>query len=124
MLAELRAVRARMSEFAGLLAGGLINNTLAVETATVPADGVITRQWHVAAGALEVSPLGDNPVTVVASGPSSSAPAGGTGVYVVAAGATRTIAVASRQVTLYGTAGDLVSFQAFTGAVRPASGGG
>jgi hypothetical protein len=53
----------------------------------------------------------------------SSAGAGnvpsGTGTALIPGGASDVVPVASRQFTIYGTAGDRVSFQAYTTAAQP-----
>lgn len=119
MLQELRHMRQSMTEFTAELAGQIVNNVLAVETAQFASDGSpIFRSWHVAAGAIEVT-AGGHAVTVVAAGPAAVAPTVGVGVFVVPANTTRTVSLASRQVTLYGNIGDTVSFQVFTPGPRP-----
>lgn len=122
-LQEIQLLRQTMTDFAAQLAGRMVNKVLTVETRAFPADGSpLTWQFQVAAGAIEVQPLGTNAVTVDASGPSSAGPVVGVGVSVVQPNVgPRTVALASRQVTLYGTAGDRVSVQVFAGAIQPSS---
>jgi hypothetical protein len=125
LLAELRHFAQTSTEFMQRLAGQSVNNVLDVFTATFAADAsglvFITRDYNVAAGCIQVSNLAaaGHFITVVAGSPGQSAPPGGTGVYLVDGGTTRTIALASRVVTLWGTAADKVSFQVFTAAVAP-----
>lgn len=122
LLAELRASTQRMTEFAELLAGQAVNHTLEVWSGVFPADGIISRDYSVAAGAIRVrNRSAANTVTVSSAGPQSSTPTG-LGTAVVPIGAVETVPLASRQVTLYGTAGEAVSLQVFTSAVRPVTG--
>jgi len=113
------------TEFMERLAGQAINHVLEVFTATFPVGGQISRDYAVAAGAVEVNNLAAaaNIVTVSSGSPGELAPTGGVGVYLVAGGTSRTVAIASRQFTLYGTEGDEVSVQVFTAGLRPAAGG-
>ncbi len=122
LMDELRHYAQTMTEFAARLGGRLVNNVLAVETCIVDAVATpVAREWGVAAGCVEVSNLSDaNTLTVVAAGAGAAAPASGMGVYRVRPNTTRVVAVASRQVTFYGTAGDVFCYQAFTAAPQPA----
>lgn len=120
LLAEFRHLSQTMTNFTERFAGRIVNHTLLVETVTFDSAATpVTRAWHVAAGCIEVSNPGDNTVTVSSAGPSSAAPTAGVGVYVVPAGTTRVVALASTQVTLYGTAADTVSVQVFTAPAQP-----
>jgi hypothetical protein len=120
LLESLRHQAQTTTEWMERLAGQAINNVLEVWSGTFDTTGVITREYSVAAGAIEVSNLGvaANLVTVSSSAPGSGAPSG-TGTYVIAGATRRTIALASRTVTLYGTAGDRIAFQVFTAGPRP-----
>lgn len=124
LLEALRHQAQTTTEFMERLGGQIINNVLDVFTATFATDGVITREYNVAAGSVEVcNDLNTNTVTVSSApaggGIAGSAPGGGTGVFKVKGGATRTVALASRTLSLYGTSGDTISVQVFTAAVRP-----
>lgn len=114
LLDEFRAYAQTHTDFMARLAGGIVNDVLGVETVTFDAAGVIARQWKVAAGSVEVCNLSSDPVTVVAGGPGPGAPNVGVGVSVVPAGAIRIVNLGARQMTIYGTAGDQVSYQAVT----------
>lgn len=120
LLQQLEHYAQTTTEFAAQLAGQAINDTLEVFTGVIPAEGFFTREYGVAAGSIEVSNWGvaANFMTVTSGGPSGSVPVG-TGSYVIAGGQSRTVALASRQFTIWGTIGDKVAFQVFTGAVRP-----
>jgi hypothetical protein len=122
LLAAFRAHAQTMTEFAERLQGRLVNHVLEVATCVFDSSATpVARQWKAAAGCVEVSNFSAAGVlTVHAAGPTGSAPSSGVGVYRVPAGATRVVAVASRQVTFYGAAGDAFSFQAFTAAPTPA----
>lgn len=118
LLAELRDYHQRSTEWMARIAGGIVNDVLSVETATFGADGVIHRSWHVAAGIVEVRNLSTSAeVTVTSSGPSSTAPASGVGVSVVPAEDVQYVGLASHQMTLYGTEGERVCWQAYTRGV-------
>jgi hypothetical protein len=115
LLAAFRHMAQSTTDFMARIASGIINDVLVVETATFPADGIVHRQYGVAAGVIEVRNLAaTNVVTVSSSGPSSAAPSGGVGVYKVPGGVESEIHLASHQVTFYGTSGDSVSFQVLT----------
>jgi hypothetical protein len=119
MLAAFREYAQTHTDFMARLAGNIVNDTLQVLTATFDSTGVITRDFHVAVGSLEVENLGTHIVTVVNSGASSGPPTGGIGVRVVPANARRLVPIASRVWTVYGTAGDQVSLISYTTAARP-----
>lgn len=121
LLTEVRLMRAQFTALAAELQGRVTNDVLAVATRVFDASGYVAEQFRVAAGSISVD-AGAHAVTVAAAGPSSAAPAVGTGVYVVPANTHRTIPLASRQVTLYGTSGDSISYAVFAGAVSPVAG--
>ena len=123
MLAAFRHFAQTMTEFTERLAGQAINHTLEVFAGTFDATGQITRDYNVAAGAITVNNLGaaGHIITVSSAGPGAGAPPGGTGVYFVDGGTTRTIPLASRVFTLYGTNADKVSFSVYTAAAQPVS---
>ena len=122
LLDAFRNAAQTMTEFAERLQGRLVNHVLEVGTWVFDANATpVFRQWHAAAGCVEISNFSAAGVlTVVAAGPGAGAPTSGIGVYRIPAGVTRVVAVASRQVTVYGTAGDAFSRQAFTAAPTPA----
>lgn len=120
---ELRHAATTLTEFSARLAGQIINDVLQVATGTFDTSGLIALQFQAAAGSIEVCNNSTHTVTVASRGAEAGgvAPAAGIGVYQVAAGATRLVNVASHQITLYGTAGDTISWQVFTkgGLSRP-----
>jgi hypothetical protein len=123
LLAELRHLAQSSTEWAEMLAGQIVNHVLEVWSGTFDATALITRNYHVAAGAIEVTNLSvAGIITVSSAAPSGPAVPTGTGTYLVPAGASRTIALASRQLTLFGTNTDRVAFQVFTSAPRPVAG--
>lgn len=122
-LDAIRTAMQTMTEQAAKLAGQAVNNVLEVCTVAIPTEGYITRQYHVAAGSIALSNMATtatNLMTVTTGGVGSAAP-DGTGSYKVAGGTERTIPLASRSLTIWGTAGDRVSFSVFTAAVQPAT---
>lgn len=123
MLSELRTIAQTFTSFAARLQGRLVNDVLEVRTVAIPTAGYVALDYHAAAGAITVSNPGANTVTVVAAGPSPDgvAPATGTGIYKVpgSAAAARTVPVGSRQITIYGTTADVVSFVVWAAAPIP-----
>jgi hypothetical protein len=113
MLAEFRHMAITTTEFMSRLAGRMVNNVLDVQTQVIPAapNAAIPLEYNVAAGAIFVDNQGTHPMTVAASAYTGTAPTQGVGVTIVPAGAWRRINVASRNITIYGTAGDVVCFQ-------------
>lgn len=113
LLDEMRQLRLTATEQLARWQGGLFlrNDVLEVATRTFESRGYLHLQYHVPAGSIEVSNHSTHTITVVSGAPQDSAPVGGRGVYVVAAGVCRTVNVASREITLYGTSGDVFSFQ-------------
>jgi len=125
MLAAFRHFAQTQTEFMERLAGQAINNTLEVFAGTFDPTLLVTRDYNVAAGAVTVNNLGaaGHIITVVSAGPnlSGAAPIGGTGVYFIDGGTTRTVPLASRVFTIYGTNGDRFSFAVYTAGARPVS---
>lgn len=121
LLSALRDHAQTSTEFMRRLAGQSVNNVLDVYSGVFPAEGYITREYNVAAGCVQVSNLGiaGHIVTVVSSGPGGTTPPTGLGSYVIDGGTARTVAVASRVITIWGTAGDRFAFQVFASAVEP-----
>lgn len=115
MLAEIREQNALLTEFTARLGSQIVNNVLEVATRTFGDDTYIGMEFGVTAGAIEVQNHdSSNAVTVSSTSPSSSAPTNGIGVYIVPAGERRTVNVASRTITLYGTKDSKVSYQVLT----------
>lgn len=123
LLDALRQQAQTTTEFMARLGGQVINDVLEVATLVIPTEGFIARDYSVAAGCIDVSNLGvaANLMTVTSGGPGAAAPPSGTGVYIIAGGSRRTVSLASHQFTIWGTAGDKVSFQVFTSAISPST---
>lgn len=122
MLAELRRIAATTTEWAERLGALVTNHVLEVFTLTFPAAGYIDREYQVAAGCVVVdNQSGSNTVTVSSAGPGGVTPTG-TGTVRVPAGKVRVVNVASRHVTIYGTAGDYVTVQVLTTGALPTLG--
>lgn len=119
LLEALRHQAQTQTEFLERLAGQTVNHCLEQFSGAIPAEGFITREYQVAAGCVKVRNLGvlANVVTVSSAGP-GNVPTG-TGTARIPGGETDTIPLASRQLTIYGTAGDYVSFSVYTSAVQP-----
>lgn len=119
---DMRRIAQTTTEWTERLAGQLVNHTLDVRTDIFPAAGYLSYDYAVAAGSVKVRNLGaaGHNVTVVSGGAVGPAvPSNGVGVWVVPSGVTDVVPLAARQLTLFGTTGDFVCLQVFTGAVRP-----
>jgi hypothetical protein len=116
MLAELRETRATTTAFIARVAGRAVNSVLEVATRTFSAEGLLSLRFGAPCGAIEIANWSTHPVTVASGATSSNIPPlTGVGVYVVPAGTVRLVNIAAREVTLYGTAADTISYQAFAG---------
>ena len=124
ILDELRQLRLQQTEQLARWQGSvhIRNDVLEVATKTFPTGGEIPLQFPVPAGSIEVNNWSTHTVTVVSSPPTGAAPTTGRGVYIVPAGACRVVNVASRQVTLYGTATDTISYQVLAAGTPGRSG--
>jgi hypothetical protein len=115
LLAEFRHFQQSQTAFVERIAGRITNHVLAVRTVQVDAAGdPITLTFGTPIGAVRVRAAG-HAVTVVA-GPAtgSVAPTTGTGVWTVPANTADTIPIAAAEVTLWGTAADLIGVQAYS----------
>jgi len=116
MLAELQHLRQTTTEMAAHLRSQAVNGVLEVATLAFDAQGVITRSYQVACGSLVVINSSAASVTVQSGGPTGSgAPATGRGVVIVPASSFLSVPIAAHSFTLWGTATNVISFQAFTG---------
>ena len=117
ILAELRRLRATSTEaMTRLTSGGAVNGVLGVETAAIGTAGVLTRSYGTPCGCIVVANPGTNTVTVVSGPPQgASAPTVGIGVTVIPASSWLAVPIGGPSWTIYGTAGDTVSVQAFAG---------
>ncbi|WP_163570799.1 hypothetical protein [Fodinicola feengrottensis] len=80
---------------------------------------MISRNYHAPAGCIQVRNPGVHMITVSSAGPTGSAPQVGPGVWQIPAASRDTVSLGSTIFTLYGTAGDTVSFQVFTIGPQP-----
>lgn len=121
ILDELRHYMQTMTAAAARLEGRIVNDVLTCELCTFDAAATpIFRNFHAAIGAVQVRNLsGANTLVVTSQGPQGGAPSGGVGVWKVPPSTKEMINLASRQMTIYGTAGDQVEFQAFTKGAEP-----
>lgn len=120
LLAALRHQAQTQTDFLERLAGQIINNVLEVWSGIFDATGVMSRDYNVAAGCIYVANLGvaGHLITVSSAAPGAVAPSG-TGTFLIDGGTARTVPLASRNLTLYGTAADRVAFAVFTAPPRP-----
>jgi hypothetical protein len=120
ILAEVRALVASSTQLMARLGSHAVNDTLAVETVIFDANAW---EFQVAAGSIEVNNLSETEEIVVHAASLGARPDRGVGVYVVPASTTRVIGLASRTVTLYGTAAERASVQVFTRGAGASSAG-
>lgn len=125
-LQEMRAMAQTMTAWTQRLQGQVINNILEVATYVIPADGYVTREYGAAAGYVTVTPgQALRAYTVEAAAARSGtapvvAPTLGVGVHLIPLGSVgRTVPLASRTFTIYGTPGDAVSIVVGTAAPMP-----
>jgi hypothetical protein len=111
------------------LTGQLINNILEVATYVIPAEGYVTREYGAAAGYVTLSPGQATRGYTIEAAPARSgaapvsAPTSGVGVFVTLPSTLpRTVPLASRVFTVYGTPGDSFSMVAGTAAPTPVLG--
>jgi hypothetical protein len=117
LLEEMRAQHATMTELVAKLTGRAVNGVLDVQTITFDSTGMWTRGYGTTIGSVLVcNPSTSASVTVLNGAPSTSGvPTTGTGVQVLPPGSYLPVPIDSRAFTVYGTAGQVVSFQVFTG---------
>lgn len=111
---EIRYLRAHLTAAAERTGTGVVNHVLETRTITFDTTGIYSIEFGVPIGAIEISNVGNATVTVHAGGARNAAPTDGLGVYVINTLDTQLVNLASRQVTLYGTAGQRCCYQAYT----------
>lgn len=115
-LDDVRTALTRQTDIMSRLAGGLLNNVLDVLWLPIPASAFLTRDYGTAAGSIVVAnAIGNDQVIVTSSAPQATAPVSGPGVQPVPAGVFWSMPLGSRVWTIYGTPGDMVAVQVFTG---------
>lgn len=122
MMAELNAAVRSLVESSTELAGrlgrrGAVNSILESYAGVIPASGVITRTYEVAAGSISVENLSAQKVIIttgVAAG-DTGANTAGVGVSYIRPNALGRAPLADHSFTLTGNPGDSVSFEVFTG---------
>lgn len=119
LLAQFQHFVQTQTQATARLAGRIVNDVLEVGSAKLDGNGTLTLQFHVAVGAIFIDNTAGHDVIVVAGGlnTSATAPPPGVGVYRVRTLTARPVNIAGRQVTIYGTAGDEISYQAYTAGV-------
>lgn len=123
MMAELSAAVRSLVESSTELAGrlgrrGAVNAVLESWAGVFPTNGVITRTYEVAAGSISIENLSATHSLILTTGVAAGdtgANTSGVGVSYVRANALGRSPLADHSFTLTGTAGDLVSFEVFTG---------
>jgi hypothetical protein len=117
MLAELRQLRETTTELAARERGGVVNGVLDVRVHVFDASGLLALGYQVGIGSLLLGNLSTTATVTVQAGTQSgdSAPTSGRGVQVVPAASWLAVPIGSHAVTLYGTAGETIDLQVFTG---------
>jgi len=122
LLERLTFELSRMTQTSERLATGSINNILETGTVILPAAlPQVTKSFQATVGGVEIRNPNDSMI-VVQGTPGGSAPIQGAGVHYVEPWSWRTVNVASRSFTIFGTAGAAVGFQAFSTGLVPAGG--
>jgi len=123
ILEELRLIRETTSSAAARLNSGVVNDVLAVRMVTLDADGVYSTDFRTMVGSVAVFNHNAAGNIIVSSGPkASSIGAQGSGQALIRPGIAAVVPIGSHTVTLYGTAGNIVTLHAFTSRVPPFSG--
>lgn len=116
LLSSLRAMQATMTEFVERLGGRIINHVLEIRTRAFDTNATpIQLSYGTVIGALMVRAPAH--AVTIATGPAaagSAAPTAGLGVWTVPANTVETVPIGAREVTLYGTANDVVQYVALT----------
>lgn len=115
LLEEVRRIRLTSTDLMARFTSGTLNGVLEVTTETFDTNGRITRQYHTPCGSLLVINPVATAVTVAAAAPAQTTPDKGVGVMIVNAYSWLAIPIGGRSWTAYGTAGNKLSIQAFTG---------
>ena len=100
------------------------NNVIAVETRKIPGSGVLERNWQQRFACVTVRNFAAATNVVVTNAPEEAggipiAGAEGTGQWIVPGSTKDTINMAGETLTIYGTAGQFVSYQVFTRPQNP-----
>lgn len=117
LLAEFRAFQQTMTQFAERIAGRVTNHVLEVRSRAFDANATpILLSYGAPVGAIVVRAPAHS--VTIATGPQSgtTAPTVGLGVWTVPANSVDTVPVAAREITLYGTAADIVQYSVLTTA--------
>lgn len=114
LLDQLKYSAEHLSRTSERLASGVTNHVLEMKTHTFDSTGMLQLNFQATCGAVKISNVGQNDVTVTSSTGNGIPPNGGVGVGLVRAGTWDVVNVNSRFFTLYGTSGQSVFYQAFT----------
>jgi hypothetical protein len=116
-----RIAAQQSTELAARLQGFLSDGLLGIGTNIFDAAATpVSLQFKAEIGTLIVRNLSStNTVFVTVGGASAAAPLSGRGVWRIPPGVRESVAIGNTQATLYGVAGDVVEWQAFTAGPRP-----
>lgn len=124
---QLQALRSQQELSTQLIAhlrGGSINNVLLTELVKLDTNGQATFSFNVPTGSVFCQNHTGADITIAGAPPQGSAPGQGVALNRVAAGGWAVVSLASRDLTLYGTANGYVSVQVFSKPQPPAAGPG
>jgi hypothetical protein len=118
ILGALRNLAETSTALAAAVRGGITNSVLDVFVAILDANGICSRSYPVPVGSVGVINHSATATLTVQSAPESSGPPGlGRGMQLVEPKSFLVLPISGRFYTIYGTAGEKVSVQAFTGLV-------
>jgi hypothetical protein len=115
LLAAQRELNDTTTQRAARLQSQVVNGVLEAGTWALDSTGQLTRTYHAAIGSIVITNLTGATLIVASASPGPSAPATGDGVHQIPANLVMTLPIASRQLTIYGTAAALVGLQVWTG---------
>lgn len=123
LLTHLQHQAVTQTEIVAYLTSGMVNNVLLVELITFDATGAATREFGTAIGSVSVANHSDTGSVIVQAGGSAGLPpGGGVAIAKVRKATFAVLNLTGHVVTLYGTAGDTATLQAFTKGQPPATG--
>jgi hypothetical protein len=129
MLGTIASLEGRFTQLVSTLRGAVVNDVLYSGQVVLDANGVATIDFETPCGSISVGNHSNAVIVVADGGTQANAPSNGPGVFTVGASAGETINHATREFTIYGTPGAVVTVQVFTrpqppgrGLVRAAAG--
>ena len=117
LLQAFRAFQQTMTEFVERIGGRITNHVLEVRSVAFDANATPIRlSYGTPAGAIVVRAPAHAVTIATGAQSGTAAPTVGLGVWTVPANSVDTVPMAAREITLYGTAGDIVQYAVLTSA--------